>query len=522
MDAPVVANTGHPRRWAILGVLVISLLVVVLDNTVLNVALRTIADPQRGLGASQGDLEWAINSYTLVFAGLLFTAGILADRIGRRITLTVGLAMFGLASLLSAYSGSAEQLIWARALMGLGAAAVMPATLAIIANVFDPHERGRAIGVWAGAVGIGVAIGPIVGGLLLEHFWWGSVFLINVPIVIAGVILVLVLVPESRDPRPGRIDIPGVLLSITGLTLLTYGVIKGGEDGFGRPLAWGSLVAGVLVLAVFIAFERRTEFPSLDVKLFSNRQFSASVSMIGLVFFAAMGAMFFSAFYLQLVRGFGPLASGALFVPFAVAQMVFAPRSAAMVKRFGPKAVSTVGLLLVAVGLAGWLFVGLTTPIWIVGALFFVMGVGMANVMPSATESIMASLPREKAGVGSAVSNTIRQVGGALGVAALGAVLSSVYRSNLDDGVPAAARESIAGAYGVAEHGGAAAPALVQNANDAFMTAVHYASIGSTAFAVLGALVAVIWLPGKRLAGGPEPTAAEGLAEEQGVELVEA
>src|SRR3954470_23467640 len=502
--------TGHPRRWAILGVLVISLLVVVLDNTVLNVALRTIADPRHGLGASQSELEWAINSYTLVFAGLLFTAGILADRFGRRITLVTGLTLFGIASLVSAYAGTADQLIAARALMGLGAAAVMPATLSIIANVFDPRERGRAIGVWAGAVGLGVAIGPIVGGLLLEHFWWGSVFLINVPIVIVGIVLGLIIIPESRDPKPGRIDGVGVLLSIVGIGLLTYGVIKGGEDGFGDTLACAPLAASLVVLAGFVAWERRVAFPSLDVRLFKNKTFAASTGMIGLVFFAAMGAMFFGAFYLQLVRGYGPLASGALFVPFAVAQMVFAPRSAAMVKRFGPKAVSTVGLLLVASGLAMWLFITATTPIWIVGAAFFLMGVGMANVMPPATESIMAALPREKAGVGSAVSNTIRQLGGALGVAALGAVISSVYRDHLGaaaDGLPAAAadtaRESIAGAYGVAEQAGPGAPALVQSANDAFLTAMHYASIGTTVFALLGAVVAVTWLPGRRPATAP-------------------
>jgi DHA2 family multidrug resistance protein-like MFS transporter len=525
MDVAAAPQTGHPRRWAILGVLVISLLVVVLDNTVLNVALRTIADPQRGLGASQSDLEWAINSYTLVFAGLLFTAGILADRFGRRITLTLGLALFGAASLLSAYAGSADQLIWARAMMGLGAAAVMPATLSIIANVFDPRERGRAIGIWAGAVGLGVAIGPIVGGLLLEHFWWGSVFLINVPIAAAGVVLVLTLVPESKDPKPGRIDIAGVLLSIIGLTLLTYGVIEGGENGFGDVRAWGTLVAAVAVLAGFVLLERRIKFPSLDVSLFRNRQFSASVAMIALVFFAAMGALFFSAFYLQLVRGYGPLASGALFVPFAVAQMVFAPRSAAMVKRFGPKVVSTVGLLLVAAGLAGWIFIDATTPIWVVGALFFLMGVGMANVMPSATESIMAVLPREKAGVGSAVSNTIRQVGGALGVAALGAVISSYYRDDMagaTKGLPGEAAESISGAYGVAEHAGAAAPALIEHANAAFINAMHYASIGSAVVAVLGAVVALAFLPGKRPASAPATSSSEGLAEEQGVELVEA
>jgi DHA2 family multidrug resistance protein-like MFS transporter len=521
------ANTGHPRRWAILSVLVISLLVVVLDNTVLNVAMRTIADPQHGLGATQSQLEWAINSYTLVFAGLLFTAGILADRLGRRITLTVGLALFGIASLVSAYSGSADQLIWARALMGLGAAAVMPSTLSIISNVFDPRERGRAIGVWAGAVGLGVAIGPIVGGLLLEHFWWGSVFLINVPIVIAGLVLVNTLVPESRDPKPGRIDFVGVLLSIVGLTLLTYGVIEGGERGFGHVESWGALSVAVLVLAGFALYERRIEFPSLDVRLFSNRQFSASTGMIGLVFFAAMGVMFVSAFYLQLVRGYGPLASGALFVPFAVGQMVFAPRSAAMVKRFGAKAVSTVGLVLVAIALAAWIFITATTPIWVVGALFFIMGVGMANVMPPATEAIMAALPREKAGVGSAVSNTIRQVGGALGVATLGAVVSSVYRDNVADataGLPAAmqgaANESISGAYGAAANAGPAGEALIQHANDAFIAAMHASAIGSAIFAVLGAVVAFVWLPGKRPPVAPAPADAGEPAQGRGAQLV--
>jgi DHA2 family multidrug resistance protein-like MFS transporter len=320
-----------------------------------------------------------------------------------------------------------------------------------------------------------------------------------------------------------------VLLSIIGLTLLTYGVIEGGDNGFGSFSAWGTLVGAVVVLSAFVLWERRAEFPSLDVKLFGNRTFAASAGLIGLVFFGAMGAMFFSAFYFQLVRGYGPLASGALFVPFAVAQIVFAPRSAAMVKRFGPKIVATAGLLLVALGLFGWIFIQADTPIWIVGGLFFLMGMGMANVMPPATEAIMSTLPREKAGVGSAVSNTVRQVGGALGVAALGAVLSSYYRDNVagaTSSLPTAARdaanESISGAYGVAEHAGAAAPGLISSANDAFMTAVHYASIGSTIFALLGAAVALVWLPGKRPAAAPAPTAAEGLAEEQGVELVDA
>jgi EmrB/QacA subfamily drug resistance transporter len=495
-------DSGHPRRWAILGVLVVSLLVVVLDNTVLNVALRTIADPVHGLGASQSELEWSINSYTLVFAGLLFTSGVLGDRYGRRLTLVVGLLLFGAASLASAYAQDPGQLIAARALMGIGGAAVLPATLSIISNVFDPRERARAIGLWAGSVGLAVAIGPVVGGLLLERFWWGSVFLINVPIVLAGLIAIMAIVPESRDPGPGRIDLLGVLLSIAGLVALVYGVIEGGSHGFGRPAAYGSMLLGLAVLAGFVWYERRTRFPSLDVTLFANPRFSASVAAVGLVFFAAMGTTFFLSFYLQLVRGYSPLRSGLLMIPFAVAQLVFAPRSAALVRRYGPKAVSAVGLVLVGAGLIGLTAVGEATPIWIVGALFLVQGAGMANVMPPATESIMSTLPREKAGVGSAVGNTVRQVGGALGVAVLGSVISALYRSGIADEVAAlppaaraAASESVAGSYGVADRLGPAGQSLVAAANATFVNAMHYAALGSAVVAMIGLVVVLRWLP---------------------------
>jgi EmrB/QacA subfamily drug resistance transporter len=517
-------NTGHPRRWAILGVLVVSLLVVVLDNTVLNVAMRTIADPVHGLGASQSQLEWAINSYTLVFAGLLFTAGVLGDRYGRRLTLVVGLALFGAASLVSAYAQNPNQLIGARALMGIGGAAVLPATLSIISNVFDPRERGRAIGVWAGSVGLAVAIGPVVGGLLLEHFWWGSVFLINVPIVVAGLIAVLAMVPESRDPKPGRVDVPGVLLSIVGLVVLVYGVVNGGDHGFGRPVAWGSIVGGLVILAGFVAYERRIAFPSLDVRLFGNPRFSAAVATVGLIFFAAMGSMFFMAFYMQLVRGYSPLKSGVLMVPFAVAQLVFAPRSAAMVRRFGPRKVIGAGMALAMLALGAFAFVGAQTPVWVVAGLFFVQGTAMANVLPPATESVMSSLPREKAGVGSAVSNTIRQVGGALGVAVLGSVLSATYRSgmaphvtNLPAPARGAASESISGGYAVADRLGAAGQALIGHVNDAFVQAMHYSAIGSAVVALVGAIVVVIWLP--RHSAIPAPVPVE--VAEDGRELAE-
>jgi DHA2 family multidrug resistance protein-like MFS transporter len=494
--------TGHPRRWLILGVLVVSLLVVILDTTVLNVALRVIADPERGLGASQSELEWATNSYTLVFAGLLFTWGVLGDRLGRKKILLAGLLVFGIASAASAYAQTPGQLIAARAVMGIGGAAVLPATLAIISNVFDPRERARAIGTWAGAVGLGVAVGPVLGGLLLEHFWWGSVFLINVPVVLIGLAAVLALVPDSRDPQPGRVDLAGVLLSIAGLGLLVYGIIDGGEHGFGRPLSWGSLAAGIALLVAFVLVERRVRYPSLDVTLFRNPRFSAAVGSIGLVFFAAMGTFFFMAFYLQLVRGWTPLQAGLLTTPFAVAQLVFAPRSAAMVQRYGPKAVCAVGLGLVALGLGGFFLVDASSPAWLLGLLFFIQGAGMANVMPPATESIMSSLPREKAGVGSAVSNTVRQVAGALGIAVLGSVLAAVYRSGIHDKVTAfspaarnAASESISGAYAAAQHLGGAGYGLIGTANSAFVDAMHAAALGSVVMALVGVAVVLAWLP---------------------------
>src|SRR5205823_4523525 len=306
----------YRRRWIILGVLITSLMAIVLDNTVLNVALKTIAQPHGGLGASQSQLEWAINSYTLVFAGLLFTFGVIGDRIGRRRMLMVGLAAFGLFSLVTAYAHSPGQLVWARAAMGLGAAAVMPQTLSIISNVFEPAERPRAIGIWAMAVGIGVAIGPVVGGLLLAHFWWGSVFLLNVPFTAAGAAAVWLVVPESKNPDPGRIDYVGVLASVVGLVLLVYGIIQGGEKGsWVHADVLGPIAAGVAVLAFFAWYEARLRHPSLDVRLFRNPRLSSAVGALSLVFFGMMGALFFLSFYLQSVRGYSALQAGLLSLP---------------------------------------------------------------------------------------------------------------------------------------------------------------------------------------------------------------
>ncbi|REE60304.1 DHA2 family integral membrane protein (MFS transporter) [Streptomyces sp. 3212.3] len=496
----------HRRRWAILGVLMLSLLIVVLDNSILNVAIKTISTPApTGLGATQSELEWAINAYTLVFAGLLFTAGLLGDRLGRKKMLLAGLAVFGAGSALAAESGSPAQLIVFRALMGLGAAFVMPATLAVLMNVFERDEQPKAIGIWAGGVGLAIAIGPITGGLLLAHFWWGSVFLINVPIVVIALALMIWLVPDSRDPSPGRIDPVGVVLSVVGLVLLVYGIIKGGQlADFTDITVLATIAAGVAVLALFVVFEKRSDHPSIDVTYFKNKVFSAAIAAIALVFFALMGVTFFSVFYTQSVRGYSPLQTGLLMLPLAAAQMIFAPRARLLVDRFGNRATTTGGMVIIAAMLAAFATLQADTPIWILEVIFFLMGTGMAHIMTPTSVVIMQALPREKAGSASALSNTFRQVGGALGIAVLGSVLSATYRDGIQDklallpaGVRHTAGESIEATLGVAAKLGPNGKALVSPANDAFLHAMHVTALCGAGVAVLGVIVVALFLPGK-------------------------
>lgn len=515
---PRIPEAVHRRRWAILGVLMFSLLIVVLDNSILNVAVKTIASPAPvGVGATQSELEWSINSYTLVFAGLLFTAGLLGDRMGRKKVMLFGILVFGMGSALAAFSGSPGELIAYRAVMGFGAAFVMPATLAVLMYVFEREEQPKAIGIWAGSVGLGIAIGPIAGGLLLEHFWWGSIFLVNVPIVIIAVITMVVLVPDSKDPNPGRIDPVGVVLSVIGLVLLVYGIIRGGElADFLAPSSLLPLLGGLVVLAVFVLHEKRSDHPAIDISYFKKPAFSAAVAAIALVFFALMGVTFFSAFYLQSVRGYSALDAGLLILPLAVAQMIFAPRARLVVERFGARAVCTAGMLLVAVGLSAFALFDADTPLWVLEVVFFVQGAGMAHIMPPVTVSVMQALPREKAGSGSAVNNTFRQVGGALGVAVLGSLLSTRYRSGIEghlevlpSGAREAAGESIETTLGYAQKLGQAGKELVAPAHEAFLDAMHLTALVSAGVALIGVVVVLLFLPGGRPkrapAAEPEP-----------------
>ena len=522
-DGWMTSGEGHPRRWAILGVLVVSLLIVVLDNTILNIALPTI---QRDLQATQGELVWAVDSYILVFAALLFTWGVLGDRYGRKRILILGLVVFGLSSAACAFALSPQMLIGFRAVMGMGGAAVLPTTLAIITVVFPPHERGKAIGLWAGAVGAAVALGPILGGALLQNpQWfepltgnaWGSVFLINVPIVVIGLVGIWRVVPETRNPESRKLDVLGLSLSITGLVLLVYGIIHASETRtWVDPMVLGPMFAGVAVIAVFLFMEYRSDHPSFDVTLFRNRGYAVSIAAVSLAFFALSGITFTLPFYLQILRGYDTLTAGLCFIPFAVGQLLAAPRSATTVARFGYRSVMTGGLIVVAIALTSLIFIEIDTPLWLLLGIFFLFGLGMGNVIAPASTVMQNVLPLARAGAGSAVQNTVRQVGGALGVAIVGTVLATQYAANLaasvgelpegatralPDDAFAAASESIIATQGVLNAAAdSGVPAVVLDplrtaAFADFLAASHVTSIISATIVVIAALIVGFGLP---------------------------
>jgi MFS transporter, DHA2 family, multidrug resistance protein len=518
-DAWMTSGEGHPRRWSILAVLVVSLLVVVLDNTVLNIALPTI---QADLGATQSELVWAIDSYILVFASLLFTWGVVGDRIGRKRVLMIGLVIFGLASAACAFSGTPALLIGLRALMGVGGAAVLPVTLAIITVVFPPHERGKAIGAWAGAVGAAVALGPVLGGVLLEHpawsSWltgndWGSVFLINVPIVLIGLVFIVRIVPETRDPSPRRLDLVGLVVSATGLVLIVYGIIEASSTRtWISPAVLVPIAIGLVLIAFFIWTEARSDHASFDVTLFRNRGYAVSLTAVSLSFFALSGITFSLPFYLQILRGYSTLEAGLCFLPFAVGQLLAAPRSAAMVARFGYRVVMTTGLALVVVALVGLAQIELSTPLWVLLLIFFIFGFGMGNVIAPGSTVLQNVLPLARAGAGSAVQNTVRQVAGALGVAVIGTILATQYAANLGTAaeaspapvdpqlLEAASQSVVAADIAITQASGSGLPAGLADAFrgaafESFLSASHVTSYLSAAVVLIAALVVASLLP---------------------------
>ena len=421
---------GYRIRWIGLIFLSLSLFIIALDNTVLNLALPSISSD---LGASASELQWIVDAYVLVFASLLLTMGAISDRIGRKKVLLGGLVVFGLCSVGAALSMSTEMLIAMRALMGVGGAIIMPSTLSILTATFrEPKERAKAIALWAGTFPLGAGLGPLVGGWLLEHSEWSSVFYINIPIVIIAFCGGYYFLADSRDELVRRIDVPGALLSIAGLFALVYGIIQAGVDGWGAADVLYSFAAAAVLLGIFAWWELHSSHAMLPLHFFKNMSFTGANLALTLVMFAMFGTMFFVSQYLQSVLGYSPLEAGVRMLPFAVIAFPAAVMSAPLAQRIGTKMTVGLGILIAAAGqfyLSQVCEVDTAYSTLLVGLCITALGMGMT--MSPATNSIMGSVPVSKAGIGSAMNDTNRQVGGALGVAVLGTIMNSTYISNI-------------------------------------------------------------------------------------------
>jgi EmrB/QacA subfamily drug resistance transporter len=489
------SDHDYERRWWTLGVLCLSLVTIVMANASLNVALPTLAE---NLHTGASGLQWIVDAYSLVFAGLLLTAGSLGDRYGRRLALNGGLILFGAASLFAMASSSAGAVIGARAVMGIGAAFVMPATLSILAHVFPPDERPRAIAIWAGFAGVGVALGGVVSGALLEQFWWGSIFLINVVIVVVALVAGFFLIPRSREKIHAPLDPLGALLSIVGLSALVYGIIEAPDHGWASTQTLVTFGVAIVVLAGFVAWELRAKEPMLDLGYFRNPRFTAATAAISLVFFAMFGSYFLFTQYLQFVHGYTPLEAGIRILPWALAYLLSATQSAKLVERFGQRAVVASGLTIAGVGIA---FMALTSSVtagyWWFAVAVVVQALGMGITTAPSTGAIMRSLPLHKAGVGSAVNDTTRELGGALGVAVMGSLVASQFRSSMEGaafGLPERATHSLADALqSGASTGGARGAEIVHLAQTSFVDAFT-STLWVAAVVVVVASGIVAWL----------------------------
>jgi EmrB/QacA subfamily drug resistance transporter len=515
----VVMGNRTDRRWWILAVLCLSVLLVTVDNTIANVALPTIS---RDLHASTEALQWVVDGYTLVFAGLLLVGGNLGDRLGRRRFLQAGLVLFGLTSVGAALSQTSAELIAARAAMGVAAALIYPATLAILNNVFtNPRERATAIGIWSAVSGIAVAIGPVSGGALLRHFTWSSVFYVNVPLVVVALIAGRLLLPESRDPRAGRFDPLGAVLSVAGISLLTWSIIEAPRHGWGSAATVGGLLGSAVILAVFTWWQTRRPDPMLDVRLFRNPRFSAASVSIALAFFGLFGFIFMITQYFQIVRGYDPLRAGVATLPFAVVTAAFSPVAIMLMKRCGTKVIVASGLALMSAGFVVAATTEIDASYWgkIVVAMAL-MAAGLALTTSPATEAIMGALPPAKAGAGSAVNDTTREVGGTLGVAIIGSVLNSGYGSHVMTaltrlGAPAAAAHAagqsvVAGVITAAHFPAGLQAAAAEAVRQAFMTGVHRGSLVAALATAGAAVFALAFLPARAVVTGQALSGTEG------------
>jgi EmrB/QacA subfamily drug resistance transporter len=502
----------HPI--AALAVICLSVFVISVDATIVNVALPTLS---RELDADTAQLQWIVDAYTLIMAGLLLSAGSLSDRYGRRGWLSAGLAVFAATSAVAAQVNSADSLIAARAAMGIGAAVIFPTTLSLITNIFaDPVKRAKAIGLWAAMVGVGVAVGPITGGWLLEHFSWGSIFMVNVPVAAVAIIGGILFVPTSRDPSAPRLDVPGFFLSSIGLTALVYTVIEAPNWGWGSARTAVGFGIATVVLAGFALRERHTSQPMLDVSVFVNRRFSGGSLAVTAGFLTLFGFIFVITQYFQFIKSYSAFESGVRLLPVAVSiavASVFGPR---IVERIGTTAVVVAGLAIFAAGLGWASTVDGATPYIQIATQMVLLGAGLGLTTAPATESIMGSLSPDKAGVGSAINDTTRELGGTLGVAIVGSVFASVYSGHLGSSSALAAlpenvrstmERSMAAAYKVVGQLPAGRATDVRDAvNHAFLHGLQIGAVVCAGIALVAACAVAALLPAR--ARQPTPSTA--------------
>jgi EmrB/QacA subfamily drug resistance transporter len=494
------------RRPLTLLALLIAVFAINLDATIVNIALPTLA---RDLHASNSQLQWIVDAYTLVFAALLLASGSLSDRIGRKGMLLCGLVVFSLASVAGGLTDTADQLIVARCVMGLGAAMVFPATLSLISNIHTERtERARAIGLWGATTGIAIALGPIAGGGLLESFFWSSIFFAMAPISLLGIVLVAHAVPTSRDPHAPKIDRVGLALSTAAVALTIFTIIEAPNHGWGSVRSLGGFGLAAILLSVFIAWERRVQAPMLDISLFRNLRFTAASGSVTIAFFALFGFVFLITQFFQFFKGYGPLSAGVHLLPVAISVGMASVIGVKLAVRFGTKLVVTGGLLLMAAFYVWVSGASANLAYWIIAVQMILFGVGMGLTSAPATEAIMGVVPAHKAGVGSAVNDTTRLLGGALGVAIIGSIYASLYNNRLSDLLPSAlpaslaraAHGSAAAALGVGirmSHAGHAnlAHAVHQAALVAFSHGFSVATLVAAGVAIVGAIMAVSLLP---------------------------
>ncbi|MEV0680773.1 MFS transporter [Actinosynnema sp. NPDC050436] len=486
----------HPRRWLILVVLCLSTMVLVVDNMVLTVAVPPLTSD---LGASAQDVQWVLDSYMLVFAGLLLTSGSLADRFGRRKVMVVGLVLFGAASLFATFVSSPGELVAARVVMGVGGALVMPSTLSILITVFDEHERRKAMAAWSAVAVLGMVGGPVLGGALIASFSWTAVFLINVPVAAVAVVAALVLMPESRGPWQ-KPDPLGAVLSAIGMTSLVWMIIELPQHGLLHPNALGALAVAVVSLGGFVWWELRTDSPMVPLGLFRDRDFSGGSLSLTLVQIGNGGLLLVLTQYLQFVLGYTPTEAGLAFLPMAVASLVFNSLGAALGSRVGNRTLTVVGMVAMAGGFLLLSDLGTTAGVPVLVTALALLGAGGGLAMPAAIAALMGAVPPEQAGVGSALNDTIQQMGAALGVAVLGSLVAANYTSAMPATAPDAARRSIGEALS------SGTPGLIDSARTAFSDAMSTAFVVGAVGVLAAATVALFVMRNREPA--PEPVAA--------------